>query len=82
MPLNFFKKVFFALKEKINYPHNRSRYIRKLLKDNFINPSIMEIGVYEGDFSWEVLRKSRPKSLVLVDPYKHYHLNINDHDPL
>ena len=79
MPSNFLKKVIFALKEKINYPHNRSRYIRKLLKDNFVNPSIMEIGVFEGDFSWEVLRKSQPKSLVLVDPYKHYHLNINDH---
>ena len=35
------------------------------------NSTCCEIGVWKGEFSYEILWKSNPKKLILIDPWKH-----------
>ena len=73
--MNFFKKFYIALKTKAKYPHNRSKFLVKVIKENFKNPSIMEVGVFEGDLSFYVFSKLNFKILTLLDPYILYEGN-------
>ena len=73
--MNFFKKLLIALKIKAQYPHNRSKFLLKVIKENFKNPSILEVGVFEGDLSFYVFSKLPFKTLTLIDPYKLYEGN-------
>ena len=78
MKSNLFKRIYDALKIKALYPHNRSKYLKSIIMDNFKKPSIIEIGVFEGDLSYYVFSKLHYESLTLIDPYMIYEGN-KDH---
>jgi hypothetical protein len=50
--------------------HSREEYLTALRSFLPIMRCGVEIGVYRGDFSADILRVLRPFSLLLVDPYK------------
>jgi len=45
------------------------------------NGTVVEIGVYRGEYSEQILKKTQPKKLILIDPWKTM-LDANTVDPL
>ena len=48
-----------------------------VIKENFSNPVIAEVGVFEGALSFNAFVKYNPKKLILIDLYAQYHGNIS-----
>jgi len=73
---NFFiilKNYYYYFNSKINkFTKDKRAYILNQIKTNSV---IAEIGVWQGEFSNEILKKALPKKLVLVDSW-YYNKNI------